>query len=138
MDKRNATGWILSAVSGVMLAGCASPPPKSTESIARAEASIESATRTGAEADAAMLGSAREKLALAKAAAADDNDVRATQLAQQAEADAVLAAARGSASTVGKSASEVQQGVDALREEAQRSVAEAPNTPPPSTSPRTY
>lgn len=116
-----------------LMAACASyqRSPELTAQIARSEAIVQEAERAGAAQTALPeLQGARDKLADAKRALAKEdekNDRLAMQLAKQAEADGRFAAAKTQASKQVDAAREVQDGVDALRSEANRS-ADSPAT----------
>lgn len=108
-----------------LAAGCATPPPPSTEILARAEQSVEQADQAGARRfDPGNLDSAKEKLDRARTAAKKGDQKLAAQLAEQAELDAELAAARGRSASATLAADELRASLEALRSESTR-----PQTP---------
>jgi len=100
------------------VAGCSGNPPRPTEAMTRAQTSIDQADQAEARRfDPANLDSAKEKLSQAKTAA-DKGDTRnANRLAEQAELDADLAAARGRSASAAKAAEEVRASTETLRAE---------------------
>lgn len=116
-----AVAWAV--VPLVFATGCASGPERPNQELARAEASIKQAERSGArEFGAAELDTAREKLAQARAAVGDDNAV-AARYAAEAALDAELAAAMTRNRKAQLSVEELQQSIETLREEIARSQA---------------
>jgi Domain of unknown function (DUF4398) len=95
--------------------------------MARTEATLQQARQGGAQVEALpQLQSARDKYAQAQQSLeknSKEGDREAVQLAKQAELDAQFAAAKAQTSRQEKTASEVQQGVEALRSEANRNAA---------------
>lgn len=114
-------------ISGLLLlAACATPdgPPAS---LAAAQGSIDAATADGtAEFAAAELAQARSKLDRARQIAPSDR-LRAHRMAEEASADAELARARAAQQRSRRALDEVNQSLQALREELQRSAAQTPN-----------
>lgn len=101
-----------------LLAGCASAPDPLVPQIARAETNIENAEQTGAEQFAsADLDMARTKLKQAEQAAENGNDATALRLANQAELDARVAAARAEEAEAQAALAEIKQGIETLRQE---------------------
>ncbi|MDP3932135.1 MAG: DUF4398 domain-containing protein, partial [Methylococcaceae bacterium] len=83
----------VTAVAAVLVAGCASIPAP-TEQIAVSKAAVDSATSAGGNEFAPVqLQSALEKLNAAERAMAEEENLKARQLAEQAQVDAQLAAA---------------------------------------------
>lgn len=116
----------LATLAGVaaLLGACASSPPRPTEAIARAESSYEQADQAGGRRyDPANLDLARDKLAQAKAAADKGRMKEADRLAEQAEVDAELAAARARSATAQTAAQELRASLSTLRDETQRQPA---------------
>ena len=102
-------------------AGCASSTAPTAPQIARAEASIELAEQTGARKYATQsLDTARAKLKSAEMAAADGKDEQAMRLAEEAEVEAQLAAARSESAEAEASLRELETGIDTLRREVER------------------
>jgi hypothetical protein len=112
--------------------GCASTPMP-TEQLAVAEAAVEQAERAGAaEYAAAGLATAQDKLQRARSGA-DDRSLEAEEvarLAEQAEADAKLAAAQAQAGKMRAAVAETEANLRALEEEAARAAAVHPSTLP--------
>lgn len=129
VHQRVARGLLLAAAALSLLACAGVPVP--TEQMAVSRAAITQATGAGAPALAPIeLGMARDKMARAEQAVASGDHQRALTLAQQAQIDAQLAAARAEAVKSRKAADELQAASRALREEMSR---QTPNT---STAPR--
>jgi transposase-like protein len=112
------------AVAQLALAACASNAPRPTEAMTRAETSVEQADQAGARRfDPATLDMSKQKLAQAKTAA-DKGDARtASQLSEQAELDAELAAARARSASAKTAAAEVRASLETLRAEIARQEA---------------
>lgn len=107
------------AFSG-LFAACASAPPP-TEQMALARSAIEDAQGAGAPESAPReLNAARVRLDEARRAGeANDNDV-ARRLAEEAEADAKLAAAKARSTRATAAVTAVQDSLRTLREELDR------------------
>jgi hypothetical protein len=104
------------------VAGCASTPIPN-EKIAVAKSSVARAEQSGAPEYAPVeMAAAREKLARAEKAAANKDGQPATQLAEQANADARLAEATAQEHKSHKAAVEFDASMQALRQESQRST----------------
>jgi poly-gamma-glutamate capsule biosynthesis protein CapA/YwtB (metallophosphatase superfamily) len=104
--------------------------------ITRAQTLIEQAEKAGAQRYAAAeLDQARNKLRLASAAADDGKNDEARDRANEAAADAELAAARATSGEAEKAAAEVQRGTETLQREADRGQAKQVS-PEPQTSPQ--
>jgi len=99
----------------VGLAACASTPIPN-EKIAVAKASVANAEQSGAP------EFARDKLARAEKAVADHDAQPATQLAEQADIDARLAAATAQEQRSHKAATEFDTNMQALRSESMRNT----------------
>jgi hypothetical protein len=108
----------------ILAAGCASAPPRSNDSLVRAHAAVDQAERSGAaEFAPEYLAAAHEKLTRADDDQRHDRDgVRVSRLADEAQADAQLAAARARAKKSQLAANQVGKGVDALKQEADRAT----------------
>jgi len=110
----------VAAVAAVFVAGCASIPAP-TEQIAVSKAAVDSATSAGGNEFAPVqLQSALEKLNAAERAMAEEENLKARQLAEQAEVDARLAAATARAAKAQKAASELREGNRVLHQEIDR------------------
>jgi hypothetical protein len=106
-------------LSTLVLAGCAGTDVQPSGELAQAETSIRQAEQSGAaERSARELNLAREKLTQAQDAVRDENFVLAQRLAQQASADAELAAALARSSEAETAAEEIEATIAALRAEA--------------------
>lgn len=117
-----------------LAAGCAGSSEKPDAALAKAQASIDSAEKTGGrEYGSVDLDLAREKYTLAKQAAEDGSEVRAIRLAEQAAVDAELAGAKGASGRSSVALKELQDSAQSLHEEVQRrSPTDAP-VPGPTT-----
>lgn len=106
------------------LGACASSPDRPFQDLARAEASIEQADQTGArEYGATELDAAREKLALARAAADNDENVAASRYAKEAAVDAELAMAVTRNRKAERALEELNRSIETLRQEIARNQA---------------
>jgi hypothetical protein len=111
---------ILCAVAALATAGCVTTPIPN-EQIAVAKASVQSAEQAGApELAPVEMAAARDKLARAEKAAADHDAQPATQLAEQASADAQLAEATAQEQHSRKAAMELDASLQALKQESSR------------------
>lgn len=122
----------LVAASALLLAavGCASTPT-SVPDIAGAHALISQAEQSDAQNFAsADLESARSKLRQAEDLQKNDKPLIATQLAQEASADAEVAMARTRAIKSEQALADVNAGTQTLRSESLRQDAQQPSTAP--------
>jgi hypothetical protein len=122
----------LVAASALLLAavGCASTPT-SVPDIAGAHALISQAEQSDAQNFAsADLESARSKLRQAEDQQKNDKPLIATQLAQEASADAEVAMARTRAIKSEQALADVNAGTQTLRSESLRQDAQQPGTAP--------
>lgn len=119
MTTTTSTSRCLLALGAAMvLAGCAGSEALPTEQIGIARASIEQAEQSGVETDGRpALESARDKLASAERAAADDEHAIARRLAEEATADAELAAAQAEAAESEAAAAELRAAIGTLQRE---------------------
>ncbi len=107
-----ACGCVVIAV----VSGCASTPPPN-DKIAVAQAALQRAEQNGAPEYAPVeLATARDKLARAQAAQAHNDELPATQLAEQANVDAQLAEATASEKQSEKAAAQFDASMQALRQ----------------------
>lgn len=112
----------LCAAFAICVAGCATTPIPN-EKIAVAKASVQHAEQSGApELAPVELAAARDKLARAEKAAADNDAQPATQWAEQADADAQLAEATAQEHRSRKAATEFEANLQALRQESLRNT----------------
>ena len=113
---------VLGAAIALSAAGCATTPIPN-EQLAVAKASVQSAEQAGApELAPVEMAAARDKLARAENAAADRNAQPATELAEQANADAQLAEATAQEQHSRKAAMELDASLQALRQESLRNT----------------
>lgn len=123
-DRWRLPGSLLIAAPLLALGACASNPDRPFQDLARAEASIEQADQTGArEYGAAELDAAREKLALARAAADNDENVTASRYAKEAAVDAELATALTRNRKAERAVEELNRSIETLRQEIARNQA---------------
>jgi hypothetical protein len=109
------------AAAVLAAAGCASTPIPN-ERIAVAKASVQRAEQSGAPEFAPVeLAAARDKLSRAEKSAAAREAQPATMLAEQANADALLAEATAQQQRSHKAATEFDTSMQALRQESMRS-----------------
>jgi hypothetical protein len=107
-------------IGAVLLPGCASTPPP-TSQIAVATSAIAHAAAAGAAETAPVeMGQARDKLNRANTALADKDNDTALALAQQAALDAQVAEAKGEAARSRKASDALGEAGRALREEMSR------------------
>lgn len=107
--------------AAIFVAGCASVPAP-VEQMAVAKVAVSNATSAGGNEFAPLpLKSAMEKMDAAERAMAEENYELARQLAEQAQVDAQLAAARARSAKAQKAASALQEGNRVLRREIDRS-----------------
>lgn len=114
-------GTVLVAMA-LGVAGCASTPIPS-EKLAVAKQSVSRAEQAGGTEYAPVeMQAARDKLARAEKAAANKEVVPATQLAEQANADAQLAEATARQNKSHKAVTEQEASMQTLRQEAMRNA----------------
>lgn len=107
--------------AAVLLSACASQKAPATADVAVSRAAVENAAQAGAaELAPAELLAAREKMQQASRALADKDYKLATDLAQQAQADAKLAQSKATSAKATSAANEVQENIRVLREELDR------------------
>lgn len=112
----------LGAAIALSAAGCVTTPIPN-EKIAVAKSSVQAAEQAGApELAPVEMAAARDKLARAEKAAADRNAQPATDLAEQANADAQLAEATAQEKHSRKAAMELDASLQALRQESSRNT----------------
>ena len=125
MSKRSSgliKGAGLGAAMALIAAGCVTTPLPN-EQLAVAKASVQRAEQAGApELAPVEMAAARDKLTRAERAAADHDARPATQLAEQANADAQLAEASAQEQRSRKAAMEADANLQALRQESLRST----------------
>ncbi|HEX8606462.1 MAG TPA: DUF4398 domain-containing protein [Pseudoduganella sp.] len=107
--------------TAALLSACASQKTPATADVAVTRAAVENAAQAGAaDLAPAELLSAREKLQQASRALADKDYKLASDLSQQAQADAKLAQSKATSAKATGAANEVQENVRVLREELDR------------------
>jgi Domain of unknown function (DUF4398) len=112
----------LCAAIALSAAGCATTPVPN-EKIAVAKSAVQHAEQSGAtELAPVEMAAARDKLARAEKAANDHDAGPATQLAEQANADAELAEATAQEQHSRKAATELDASLQALRQESSRTT----------------
>lgn len=110
----------LAVLMAVGAAACSTTPPP-REQLAVSRQAIDDAQAAGAARHAPVeLASARDKFEAAQRAANDEQNVQARMLAEQAEADAALAAARARSTQSKQAVAEVRESIRTLREELDR------------------
>jgi Domain of unknown function (DUF4398) len=115
-------GVAVFAATAMALAACATTNPFADEKIAVAKASVQRAEGSGAPEFAPVeFAAARDKLARAEQANTAKQLVPASQLADQANADAQLAEATAQQQRSHKAATEFDASMQALRQESMRS-----------------
>ncbi len=112
----------VSVGAAIFIAGCAGIPAP-TEQIAVSKAAVSGATGAGGNEFAPQaLKSAMEKMDAAERAMADEDYLRARQLAEQAQVDAQLAAATARSAKAQKAAQELQEDNRVLQQEIERNA----------------
>ena len=122
IGKSNIKHAVLGAAVALIAAGCATTPIPN-EKLAVAKSSVQAAEQAGApELAPVEMAAARDKLARAEKAAANRDAQPATDLAEQANADAQLAEATAQEQRSHKAAMELDASLQALRREAARNT----------------
>ncbi|RYZ95263.1 MAG: DUF4398 domain-containing protein [Moraxellaceae bacterium] len=110
------------AFASLVLAACASAPPPNTQ-ITAAESAISHAEQAQvADYSSPELVEARKDLAAAKTAITDKNMTTAARLAQKAELNADLAAAKANAVKAKSVNDEMQKSTSVIKQEMQRNT----------------
>jgi hypothetical protein len=123
MMKRNTQGWlvVLSGAALVLTVGCSSLKTPATADVAVSKAAVDSAASAGGAQFAPLeMTAAREKLALANQAMRVKDYKLATEMANQAQADAKLAQNKASSVKAQAAADVLQEDIRVLREELNR------------------
>lgn len=122
--SRLALSLLGSLAIALAAAGCASEKTPATADVAVSRAAVDSATSSGAaDLAPAELTSAREKMMKANQALAAKDYKAAKEWADLAAADAQLAQSKANTAKATSAANEVQQSVNAMRDELNRSNA---------------
>lgn len=117
-----ASGTSLAVLVFALITACASTPPP-TEELQAAESAISQAEQARVQDYSAMeLSEARQDLADAQAAVANENMVAAARLAELAKVNADLATAKAQAGRATAATQDVQKGMDVLKSEMQRNT----------------
>ena len=125
--------FTLTALLGAcaVAAGCGTTE-SSAPSIAASAASVEAARSAGApELDSVNLSEARSKLEKARALAAVGDDRGALRMAEQADVDAQLARAKAGSERSRLAVTELETGLQTLRDELNRAAAKQAPRPTP-------
>jgi hypothetical protein len=102
----------------LFVSACSSMKGPATSDVAVSAAAVESATTAGATEYAPVeMNLAREKMIAARAALADKDYAKASDLANQAEADAKLAKTKADSAKAQAAAQVLQDDIQVLREE---------------------
>ena len=105
----------------LLLAGCASSSPPPTEQLAYANAAVDEARSAGApESSPVEMRAAQDKLARANQAMGAKDYDRARSLAEEAEVDGKLAAAKTRSVKAERAVAEVREGIRTLQDEINR------------------
>jgi len=116
------TTFAAGALAATALVGC-STPTKPAEAVSKAELAVHQADAEDAGEHAPLeLALAREKLERAKKAMRDDDHDRARRLADEALVDALLADAKADTQESRANAQALQQSIQSLQGETDRSV----------------
>ena len=108
------------ALAALSTIGACSSVPAPTEQMAVSRAAVERASGPAASEAPLELASARQKIERANVAMTNKDYVLAKQLAQEAEADAMLAEARARAVRSDRALGEVRESIRQLRAELNR------------------
>lgn len=130
MKAKTITGFFITTIGALALVACASVPPPPTDAFQAADTAITNADKEGAVEFAPLeLKSARDKMAQARNAVANEPSeeavMQARRWADEASADAELATARARAGRAAVVNAELQKNIDTLRQELKRSSGDA-------------
>lgn len=124
-DLRRRLRFVLPALF-LLATACAGTPPIPSASLQAAQQAIANAERVDAGTHAAAeLGAARAKMSAAQKAVDDEEMIAAGQLADEARADAELAAARTGVAKATAVNSDVKDSTTTLIEEMQRKTGDS-------------
>lgn len=115
----------LAALAGAaLMTACASAPEPPSDALDEAQSAIYKAEEAGAAEFASLeLRTARDKLNAAEAASRGDEEedmAQAKRLAEEARSSAEVASARADAARAQAANNEIRDGIETLRQEAQR------------------
>ncbi len=111
--------WLALALAATLAACSSVPPPR--EQMAVGRAAVERASGPAANEAPVELAAARDKIARANRAMAEQDYATARRLAEEAEADATLAEATARAKRSEKALNELRESIRVLRTELNRS-----------------
>jgi ABC-type Na+ efflux pump permease subunit len=120
---KNLKQWfvVLCGTSVLLMTGCSSLKAPATADVAVSKAAVENAAGAGGVEFAPVeMNSAREKMALANKAMAAKDYKLASELADQARADAKLAQSKANSAKAQTAAEALQDDIRVLREELDR------------------
>ena len=121
MRRRLGDGLAWIVLAALTLTGCASSGPLASTKVAQADRAIDEAQQSGASISAPVeLRTAEDKLKAARAAMAKKDYDEAIRLAEQAAVDADYARARAGNERVKRTADEMRQNIQTLRQELER------------------
>jgi Domain of unknown function (DUF4398) len=130
MQRSGTFSSIAMGIAAGALAACASGPNPNSE-IESARALVTQAEQSGAAEFASRdLETARDRLRLAEDADEAHRDDDAQRFADEASVNARLAISNTAAAKAERAAAENKEGVDALRDEANRPESDSPGTTP--------
>jgi hypothetical protein len=121
--QMNSKQWfaVLCTLAMAITVGCSSLKTPATADVAVSRAAVDNAAGAdGMEYAPAEMNSAREKMALANKALADKDYKLASNLANQAEADARLAQSKANSAKAKTAADALQDDIRVLRDELNR------------------
>jgi hypothetical protein len=122
-DTARAFALAIVLTGGAMLAACSTGKVPAAEQLGATRSSVEAAQVAGASDDASPeMAKAREKLAQAEAASRAKDNVRARQLAEEAEVDALVARSKAASDRSQKAAAELDASLATLRDEMTRTT----------------
>jgi hypothetical protein len=121
MDSLYRLQFLLCALGVVALSACSSMKAPATADVAVSKEAVANAASAGApELAPAEMAAAREKMLRANQALAAKDYRTASDLAQQAQADAKLAQSKASSAKATEAANALQEDIRVLREELER------------------
>jgi len=121
MRRRLGDGLAWIVLAALTLIGCASSGPLASTKVAQADRAIDEAQQSGASISAPVeLRTAEDKLKAARAAMAKEDYDEAIRLAELAAVDADYARARAGNERVKRTADEMRQNIQTLRQELER------------------
>lgn len=126
---RHPSFWRPSLIAAALLglSACASTPEPPTQQLQAAESAIANAERARVvDVASPELTAAREHLAAAKQAVANENMTAAMRFAERAQLDAQLAAARAEATRAQAVNDEMRKSTEAIKQEMQRNTGARP------------